>query len=145
MLIENQIEIHASPDRVWQVTVDVESWPEWAPAMERIRREDTGDFKVGSTALIKQKQMPETRWTVTALEPGRRFSWTGRALGLDMTAMHQITPGDNSVTSLLQIRMTGWVATLFGPILGPLVQQSLKEENQGLKRYCEVRPDTPAA
>lgn len=137
MVLEDTIEIHAPADRVWQVTIDVEAWPQWSPVMERIRREDSGDFKLGSSALIKQKQMPETRWTVTEIDPGHHFSWQARVFGIDMIATHIITPGERAVTSLLRIEMKGLTIKLLGFILKPLVAYSLKEENKGLKNYCE--------
>jgi len=138
MVLEDTIEIDAPADRVWQVTIDVEAWPKWSPVMERIRREDSGDFKLGSSALIKQKQMPETRWTVTEINPGHHFSWQARVLGIDMLATHIITPGERTVTNLLRIEMKGLTIKLLGFIIKPLVMKALKEENQGLKHYCET-------
>ncbi len=138
MEIEDKVDIQASQDRVWQVTVDVEAWPKWSPAMERIRREDDGEFKSGSSALIKQKLMPVTRWAVTEIDPGHHFSWQARALGIDMLATHILVPENGKVTSLLRIQMQGLPIKLFGPILKFLVLKSLKEENRGLKQYCET-------
>ena len=115
MVLEDTIEIDAPGDRVWQVTVDVENWPQWAPAMERIQREDSGDFKLGSTALIKQKQMPETRWTVTEMNPGHQFSWKAKVRGIDMVATHIITPGERGVTNRLRIEMDGFVGQTLRP------------------------------
>ena len=137
MTLEDTIEINASRERVWQVTVDVEAWPKWSPVMETIRREDTGDFKLGSSALIKQKQMAETRWTVTEIDPGHRFTWQARSLGIDMIATHIIVPGESAVTSILRIEMDGLLIKLLGPIMKALVAKSLKVENRGLKHYCE--------
>jgi len=137
MILEDKIEINASRERVWQVTVDVEAWPKWSPVMETIRREDTGDFKLGSSALIKQKQMAETRWTVTEIDPGHRFTWQARSLGIDMIATHSIVPGESAVTSILRIEMDGLLIKLLGPIMKALVAKSLKVENRGLKHYCE--------
>lgn len=142
MLIEDQIEIHAPQDRVWQVTVDVENWPKWSPAMETIKREDTGEFKSGSSALIKQKGMPETRWTVNKMDTGNSFTWQAKALGIDMTATHTLTSNESAVTSLLRIEMEGLLITLLGPLIKLLVGKSLREENQGLKQFCEfIKPD----
>ena len=138
MLIENKLEIYAPQDRIWQATIDIESWPKWSPAMETIKREDTGEFKSGSSALIKQKGMPETRWTVTEINAGNSFTWKGKALGINMTATHTLTPGEGAVTSLLRIEMEGLLITLLGPFMKLLVSKSLKEENQGLKQFCEI-------
>jgi uncharacterized protein YndB with AHSA1/START domain len=145
MTLEDIIEINASRERVWQVTINVEAWPKWSPVMETIRREDTGDFKLGSSALIKQKQMPETRWTVTEINPGSQFTWQARALGIDMVATHSIVPGESAVTSLLRIEMEGVLITLLGPIMKALVAKSLKEENRGLKHYCENESTSPGS
>ncbi len=144
LLIEDKLEISAPRERVWQATVDVENWPRWSPAMQKIQREDTGEFKSGSSALIKQKGMPQTRWTVTEMDAGNSFTWQGKALGIDMTATHVLTPAnDNTVTSILIIEMEGLLITLLGPIIKLLVAKSLKEENQGLKQYCESKNSLP--
>ncbi len=137
MVLEDTIEIHAPADRVWQVTIDVEAWPQWSPAMETIRREDSGDLKLGSSALIKQKQIPETRWTVTEMNSGHHFTWQARVFGIDMIATHVITPGERAVTSLIRIEMQGLTIKLLGFLIRPLVMKALKDENQGLKHYCE--------
>ena len=137
MVLEDTIEIHAPADRVWQVTIDVEAWPQWSPAMETIRREDSGDFKPGSSALIKQKQMPETRWTVTEMNPGHHFTWHARVFGIEMIATHIVLPGERAVTSLLRIEMDGITIKLLGFIIRPLVKKALKDENKGLKQFCE--------
>jgi hypothetical protein len=139
MILENKIEIHADRERVWQVTIDVESWPLWSPAMQKIVREDSGDFILGSSALIKQNLMPETRWVVTALNPGHSFSWQTKVLGIQMEASHLITASDSGVTSVLKIEMKGGVAKLLWPLMKTQVLRALKEENAGLKQFCEAR------
>ncbi|NUR81645.1 MAG: hypothetical protein HOQ21_14525 [Dermatophilaceae bacterium] len=34
-----------------------------------------GPLRVGATATIDQPRIPTVRWTVTALTPGRSFTW----------------------------------------------------------------------
>ena len=137
MILEDNIDIQAAQQLVWQVTIDVESWPLWSPAMEKIVRKDSGDFNAGSSALIKQKLLPETRWVVTELTPNKSFSWKAKVLGIEMVATHILIPGGSGVTSVLRIEMLGWMIRLFGPVMKKLVARALKEENWGLKNYCE--------
>lgn len=137
MYLEDKIDIQASRERVWQVTTDVESWPLWSPAMQTIVREDSGDFKLGSSALIKQTLMPETRWVVTEINPGECFTWRTKVLGIQMEASHLITASDSGVTSVLKIEMKGGIAKLLWPLIKSQVLRALKEENQGLKQFCE--------
>ena len=138
-ILEDKIDIQASQELVWKETIEVESWPLWSPAMERIVREDSGDFKLGSSILIKQKLMPETQWVVTEFNPGHSFSWKARSLGIHMVASHLLTPCDSGVTSVLKFEMKGVVAKLLWPLLKKQVLQALKEENYGLKQFCESR------
>ena len=137
MILEDNIDIQAAQQLVWQVTIDVESWPLWSPAMEKIVRKDSGDFNAGSSALIKQKLLPETRWVVTELTPNKSFSWKAKVLGIEMVATHILIPGGSGVTSVLRVEMLGWMIRLFGPVMKKLVARALKEENWGLKNYCE--------
>lgn len=137
MILEDKIDIQAAQELVWQVTIDVESWPLWSPAMEKIVRKDLGDFKAGSSTLIKQKLLPETRWVVTELTPNKSFSWKAKVQGIQMVATHILIPGGSGVTSILRMEMLGWVIRLFGPVLKKPVARALKEENWGLKKYCE--------
>ncbi len=135
--LEDKVDIQATQKLIWQVTIDIESWPLWSPAMEKIVRKDSGNFKTGSSALIKQKLLPETRWVVSELIPDKRFSWKARVLGVEMVATHILIPGDSGVTSILRMEMLGGMIWLFGPVMKKLVARALKGENWGLKIYCE--------
>ena len=138
MILQNKIDIEASLKCVWLATIDVENWPLWSPAMEKIIREDSGDFKVGSTALIKQKLMPQIRWRVTELTPNQSFSWKAQVLGIHMVASHSLAPREGGVVSILKVEMTGWMTNLFGFLMKGPVRKALEDENLGLKNYCEA-------
>ena len=137
MILEDKIDIQAARELVWQATIDVESWPLWSPAMEKIVRKDSGDLKLGSPALIKQKLLPETRWVVTEMSPGYSFSWQTRVLGMTMEASHLIIPSGPGVTNVLKIEIKGWFTRLLWPLLKPQVLRALKEENYGLKNFAK--------
>jgi uncharacterized protein YndB with AHSA1/START domain len=56
--LESVIDIQASPERVWEILVDVERWPEWTPTVLSVQREDSGALSVGSRAYIRQPKIP---------------------------------------------------------------------------------------
>ena len=137
MILEDTIDIQADRATVWRVTVDVEAWPQWSPAMQRVVRQDAGEFELGSCALIKQPLMPETRWMVTEIDKGHSFTWSTQVMGMHMIATHLILPRDSGVTSVLKLEMKGGIARLLWSLLKFPVLRALKAENRGLKKFCE--------
>jgi uncharacterized membrane protein len=138
MKIENVKHIKVAPSVVWSVTEDVERWHQWTPTIESIRRLDDGPFSVGSAAMIKQPGLPETRWTVTEMMHGERFTWESRVRGMCMSATHQMVASEGGTQSVLRIEVRGGLATLMRPLLTPLLRRSLEQEHSGLKAWCEA-------
>ncbi|MGH8980235.1 MAG: SRPBCC family protein [Acidimicrobiales bacterium] len=54
MDVDRNIEIKASPQRVWDVHVDVESWPSWPESMSEVRRLDSGPLQQCSKVRISR-------------------------------------------------------------------------------------------
>lgn len=78
-IIEHTIEIHASPERVWQVLTDFDAYDEWNPFLTHIE----GRAEVG-TRLKVTFQPPggrrvRMRPTLKAASPPRELRWLGRA------------------------------------------------------------------
>jgi len=138
MVIENRKLIAAPRSIVWNVTVDVERWPQWTPTVERVIRLDDGPFEVGSVARIKQPGLPEAEWRVTSLTEGEGFTWEARVRGMRMVASHALTSSGNETTSMLSIDIRGFVAVLLCPLIRAYVEGTLEQENAGLKRHCEA-------
>ena len=61
---------------------DGERWHEWTPSVRSIRFLDKGPLALGTRALIRQPRFPPAVWQVTALEPGKSFTWRSGAPGL---------------------------------------------------------------
>lgn len=138
MSVEDAIYIEAPPEAVWAVTEDVERWPEWTPTVTSVARMDAGPFRLGSVARIKQPAQPESEWTVTAFEGGRRFAWETRRPGLRMTGSHELVPEGSGTRNVLRVEAGGAGAVVFWPLLWLAMRRALAEENRGLKARCEV-------
>jgi hypothetical protein len=137
MRVEHSIEIQALRDVVWSVCADVERWPEWTPTMQRVERLEQGPFDVGSTAKIKQPQLPESVWRVTSLAPGERFTWETRNLGIRMVASHDIVATATGCDSNLRLEVFGLVAVFLWPIIRRSARQAIERENTGLRDRCQ--------
>lgn len=138
MRIGHTIDIAAPAERVWALTVDVESWPELSPTMTVVERLDDGPLRVGSSARVKQPGQRAKVWTVTAVEPGRRFAWRSRVFGTDMTGTHTLHPTEQGTANTLTIDMAGRGSGLVGRVMGRQIHRSLATENAGFKRAAEA-------
>lgn len=139
MILRHSLDISAPPELVWRVTVDVEQWPQWSPAIQSVKLLGEGPFAVGTRALIKQKAMAPAVWTVNDLTPGRSFSWETRKRGMRMVGTHEVIPIEHGTHSILSLEITGPLGLLLLPVLSLAVTYALSIENHGLKKWCEAQ------
>jgi hypothetical protein len=132
------VDIAAPPERVWEVMVDVERWPDWTDTVTWVRRLDEGPLRPGSRAKINQPKLPETDYVVTELEPGRSFTWVATNPGVLTTARHGIEalPGGGTRVRL-SVEQSGWLGRLAGRFYRGLTDRYLATEAAGLKARCE--------
>jgi hypothetical protein len=75
--IHTDVEIAASPEKVWAVLSDFESYPEWNPYITSIKGEPKAGTKLEVTLQAKGKKPRTFKPEVTQAEPGRVFEWLG--------------------------------------------------------------------
>jgi uncharacterized membrane protein len=138
MLIEDRVEIEASTDEVWALTVDVERWPDVTPTMTSVERLGDEPFGVGSQARIKQPRQRPAVWTVTRFEPGRHFAWATTTLGMRLEGGHHLEGDDRRTVNTLTLEVTGPLASTLGRLLVGQFRKAIATENQGFKRTAEA-------
>jgi len=141
MVVENTIEIEASPSTVWAVTTDVERWPEWTPTVTSVELTDGKPLGPGSKVRIKQPGQPEAEWTVSAYRAGKFFEWESRRSGLTFRATHIIKVDGTGSACTVRLEATGFLSVLLWPLLRPAVGRALNVENKSLKARCEEQPE----
>jgi hypothetical protein len=78
--LHSEIEIAASPERVWDVLTDFATYPQWNPFIRRI----SGELGVGGRLEVRLEP-PDSRGmtlrpTVLRAEPNRLIRWVGHLL-----------------------------------------------------------------
>jgi uncharacterized membrane protein len=136
--LTDELLIQAPVEFVWNVTVDVESWPRWTPTVTSVKIISKGEFGLGSRALLKQPMQAEAEWIVTKFQPLRLFEWVSRRSGIYLTARHEILQTEKGTISKLTLFAEGFLIRLLWPVLKNRIAQSIKTENLGLKKYCET-------
>jgi hypothetical protein len=134
-----RIDVAASPDRVWEVLVDVRRWPEWTDSVSSVRSLDSGPLALGSRVEISQPRIPTGTYTVTALESGSSFTWEQRQPGSTVAAIHECTQLPDGGTRVdLKVVMSGAIGGVVGRIYRKLTKQYLAMEAAGLKARAEA-------
>lgn len=125
---------------MWEVMSDVERWHEWTPSVSSIKRLKGESLSVGSRALIRQPKFPPAIWKVTAIEPGRGFTWVNAAPGLRVVANHSIETTEAGSRAILSLDFQGLFGGLLGRMTKRITERYLAQEAEGLK----ARSESPA-
>ena len=129
--------VACSPERLWEVVVDVERWPALMDHVRELGIDGGGPLRPGSTATVRQRMLPAATWTVTELHDRQRFTWTSRFLRIRWTGDHVLEPVDADRTRLtLAIDAEGTVIRVLGPLLRRPFATALDAELAGLRRGC---------
>lgn len=78
--LQTEIEIDATPARVWQVLTDFDAYPDWNPFIRGI----SGEAQPGARLEVRIEppggRAMTFKPTVLQAEPGRELRWLGRFL-----------------------------------------------------------------
>src|SRR5215213_5727363 len=116
--LKTTVDIDAPVERVWQVMFDVERWHEWTASIQSITLLEPGLLTIGARARIRQPKFPPVVWRVTAVVPGRSFSWESRSPGMTVTGRHSVDSLGRGTRATLELKYEG----IFGGIFAALTR-----------------------
>jgi hypothetical protein len=139
--LRTHIDIHASPERVWQILTDFAAYPQWNPFMTRA----AGTPHPGQRLRIRLQPVGGRavtfRPTVLEATPGRELRWLGHLLvpGIFDGEHHfTIQPlGDGQVRLIQQEDFRGLLVPLLAASLDRRYLPAFQLMNQALKRRAE--------
>ena len=131
------INIKASPDTIWNIMIDGDSYPDWDPGMDRVE----GSIALGEKVKFFTKMSPDRAFPakVTTFEPGQKIVLTGgMPLGLFKSERtHSLTPNtDGSITFETKEIFSGLLLPLFGSNI-PDLTKVFDNFAMGLKTQSE--------
>ena len=139
--IKTEILINASPEKVWAILIDFESYPKWNPFIKSI----TGNVAVGNT-IVARLEPPEAsgmtfKPKVLSFDKNQKFSWLGHLLfpGL-FDGEHQfklIDNGNGTTTFIQSEKFQGILVPLFKKMLDVNTVNGFNQMNQKLKELAE--------
>lgn len=142
--LRTEIEIEATPERVWQVLTDFAAFPEWNPFMTRAE----GTVRRGERLTIRMQpdggRAMTFRPTVLEAEPNRHLRWVGRVVVPGVfDGEHSFTierVGEGEVRLIQQEEFRGILVPLMARSLDRNTLPAFEKMNHALKRRAEERP-----
>lgn len=134
--IRSEIQISASPAKVWQVLSAFEHYPEWNPFVKKLSGEPAPGKKI-------RVSLPGMGFTprVLVFDAEREFRWKGQLLlpGIfDGEHYFILQPAPNGSTRFIHgEKFSGILLPLFSKSLDTSTLSGFREMNQALKQRCE--------
>lgn len=140
-MIRTEIEIAASPERVWQILTDFGSYPEWNPFIRSVKGK-----ACRCARLVARIQPPGSkgitmRPTIIRIDPNHQLRWYG-CLWLpwlfDGEHVFTIEPIDSGKVRFIHCeRFTGVLVPFVWKSLNNGTRKGFEEMNQALKSRAE--------
>lgn len=136
--IETRIIINATPEQVWHVFTQFNTYPEWNPFVSKL----TGTPEPGKNINVKLPGMTFTP-KVLVYAPQKEFRWLGKLWfkGLFDGEHYFILQdnGDGSTTFIQGERFNGILLPLFNHMLDTKTIAGFNEMNVALKKRVETQ------
>jgi uncharacterized membrane protein len=134
---QHTVTIAAPPERVWEVLVDVERWPERIPTVAAVERLDEGPLAVGSRTRLRQPRLSEEVWTVTEMTGGRTYTWESRSPGVKVVASHEVAPHPDGSRLTLALTLSGPLSGVGWLLTRSLTRRYVETEAASIRKVAE--------
>jgi len=136
---ESSVSIAAQAEAVWRVLSDVAAWPEWLPTVAKVEPLGERSLRLGSRFVVHQPKLRPATWTVSELEPPRRFVWVARSPGIEMVAEHTVIQDSAGASGIvLRFAFTGLLGGVIGRLFRSITESYLAQEAAALKQKVEA-------
>jgi uncharacterized protein YndB with AHSA1/START domain len=141
--LEREIEIAASPDRVYDVLSDPSCLGEWVTIQEELEEAPEGDLKAGSQLRQRMKVAGthfRLSWTVVEADRPSRIVWEGRGpMGSKAKAVYKLSGNGDGGTLFSYLNEYGLPGGPAGRLAGRAILAAAgREADRTLKRLKKL-------
>lgn len=121
------VNTQASPEQVWDMWSDANTWPSWDSELDWVRLE--GEFKEGAKGTMKPVNGPVVTFTLSEVLVNRSFSDRAK---LPLTSIvfkhHYLQPSEKGEMPKIQhaVEMKGLLVPLFKRVIGTNIKKHLR-------------------
>ena len=137
-----QVDLDRPAEHTWAVVADYRRDPEWRAGVETMDPSPPTPVRLGQTTSERMRFLGRTMrndGVVTAVEPGRHFTWrtTSGADADGSRTVEEIGPGRSAVRLELRVRPHG-LARLFTPLTRALLARTLADDLLRLRQVVQA-------
>lgn len=129
-----QVEIAASPQRVWDLLSNMDKWPKWNALVQRA--ELRGPLQRGSVLKWKSKGLTIIS-TLQEVTPNHRLIWTGKAFGTRAIHTWELEETDQGVVLRTAETFDGWLPKLMPKTMQRMLDETLPAWLETIKSEAE--------
>ncbi len=136
--LRTEIEINASPEAVWNIIIDFESYEEWNPFINRIIGQAKQGGKIEISLHTPAGKNRKYEPTITKVDDGRELRWMGKSWllnGEHIFTIEQLQA--DKVRFIHREVFDGLLAGFFGKSIDTDIRQGFEEMNRSLKVRAE--------
>ncbi len=138
MNFESEIIIKASSKKVFELYEDVANWSAWDPDVKT--SSIVGKFETGAIGKLKPKSGPESKILFSSVVTDESFTVSSNLPLCKMSFEHELTSvGNNEIKVTHRVSFTGFLAPLFGRLIGSGIKKGLPHTLNGLKVAAESK------
>jgi hypothetical protein len=139
--IESETVIQAPAERIWEILMDFEQYPEWNPCITNIAGRSTPGERLRATLQLEGRKSMGFKPKVKVNTPHREFRWLGHLIvpGLfDGEHIFRLEPADqNGIKFIQREEFRGILASAFLKSIGETTRSGFDAMNQALKQRAE--------
>jgi uncharacterized membrane protein len=132
---ESSVVVRATPQQVFAVYADAESWPRWDPDLESATRR--GPFAVGSTGEIKPREGPRTKIRISRIDRDLRFDAEAKLPMCIMRFEHIVEAVGVNTRVTHRVVLEGPLKAVYAKLIGKKLAEGIPRTMAGLKSFLE--------
>lgn len=136
MKFSHTLKTSASPERIWSIWIDVENWSNWDTELLNSYLE--GNFRLGAVGQLTPKTGRVSTFRISEFDPRKSYTFTVRLPFCSLNVHRYLSSQSGSTYFTHEVFFQGFLAFMFGLLLGRRFQAVLPRIMENVKRIAEI-------
>jgi hypothetical protein len=132
-----QVETNATPEQIWAMWKNVETWPHWDSELEWVKL--NGPFEIGTKGRMQPSGGPVVDFILTEIQLNKKFVNRAKLplTTLEFTHVYEANSEEKNCPIIRHsVAMKGLLAPLFGLIIGRKIKKHLRVAMEDLSNQA---------